>query len=53
MLYDSNDNLTENAVIDKFVQRFYCDLTVMDKGEHWFHMEMQLSFLNSWARQNS
>lgn len=53
VLYGTKDNLTERDVVDKFVNRFNCDLTVMEDGEHWFHTEEQLAVLYNWVRQNS
>lgn len=47
MLYGSKDNLTEHDVVDKFVKRFNCNLTVMENGEHWFYTGEQLAVLNS------
>ena len=52
LLYGSKDNLTERSVVDQFVKRFDCDLTVMENGEHWFHTEEQLAVLNSWVKNN-
>ena len=45
ILYAGKDNLTERAVVDDFVRRFGCGLTVMEDGEHWFHTPEQLDFL--------
>lgn len=53
VLYGSKDNLTERHVVDGFVERFHCILTVMEGGEHWFHTEEQLAVLNAWVRDNS
>lgn len=53
LLYGSNDNLTERYVIDEFVRRFCCDLTVMENAEHWFHTDEQLAVLNDWVKRNS
>ena len=36
------------AVLDDFVRRFGCGLTVMEDGEHWFHTPEQLDFLREW-----
>lgn len=52
VLYGSKDNLTERYIVDKFIERFHCSLTVMENGEHWFHNEEQLAFLNSWEKNN-
>lgn len=52
ILYADKDNLTERCVADSFADHFHCALTVMENGEHWFHTEEQLSFLNIWEREN-
>jgi hypothetical protein len=48
LLYGSPENLTDTNDIDAFAGRFHCDLTVMENGEHWFHTEEQLKFMNDW-----
>jgi alpha-beta hydrolase superfamily lysophospholipase len=52
ILYGSEDNLTEREVVEDFAKRFACDLTVLDGGEHWFHTEKQISFLEKWLDDN-
>jgi len=52
VLYGSKDNLTERYIVDSFVERFRCELTVMENGEHWFHNKDQLAILNRWEQQN-
>ncbi len=52
VLYGSKDNLTGRSVVDKFVERFHCNLMVMENGEHWFHTDEQLSVMHSWEKQN-
>ena len=47
-LYGSLENLTDRTDIDAFAERFHCELTVMENGEHWFHTEEQLAFMNEW-----
>ncbi len=48
ILYGSEDNLTGREVIDDFSERFGCELTVAEDGEHWFHTDEQLAVLNNW-----
>jgi len=48
ILYGSEDNLTEREVAEQFAARFHADLTVLEGGEHYFHTEEQLAFLNEW-----
>ena len=52
ILYAGRDNLTERDVVDAFCRRFSCRLTVMEDGEHWFHTEEQLAFLEGWEYKN-
>lgn len=48
ILYAGKDNLIERAIVDDFVHRFGCGLTVMEGGEHWFHTPEQLTVLHDW-----
>lgn len=48
ILYASEDNLTERDVVDHFVKRFDCELTILQGGEHFFHTQEQLDFLDRW-----
>lgn len=48
ILYPGRDNLTGHTVVEGFVRRFNCDLTVMENGEHWFHTPEQLAVLRNW-----
>lgn len=50
ILYAERDNLTARSVLDSFVSKTGSGLTVMEKGEHWFHTEEQLHFLREWER---
>ena len=51
LLYGGNENLTDRADIDAFAERFRCDLSIMENGEHWFHTEEQLAVLNEWIER--
>lgn len=46
ILYVGNDNLTSRQTVDRFVNNHNSNLTVMDNGEHWFHTDEQLAFLD-------
>lgn len=35
ILYAGKDQLTERFIVNDFVERFNCELTVMEDGEHW------------------
>lgn len=50
ILYGENDDLTPYETIAAFAKRHNATLTVMEKGEHWFHTEEQLRFLDDWIR---
>lgn len=34
----------------EFVNKHNARLTVLENGEHWFHTEEQLAFLDKWLR---
>lgn len=51
IIYGSNDHFTGPEAMKSFSERFFCRLTVMDGGEHWFHTEEQLEFLSQWTRE--
>ena len=53
ILYGSLDNLTSYAVISDFAKRHGFGLTVMENGEHWFHTDEQMYFLDDWIRRKS
>ena len=48
ILYGEHDNLTSLETISAFSKRIGADLTVMPDGEHWFHTEEQMQFLDKW-----
>ena len=51
ILYAGHDNITSRQTIDEFVGTHDAKLTVMDDGEHWFHTEEQMAFLDEWVRR--
>lgn len=51
ILYGDKDNLTSRNIVDFFVKKFSCDLTIMEDGEHWFHTKKQLTFLENWMEE--
>lgn len=53
ILYAEGDNLTSRDTVDAFVREHNCRLTVMENGEHWFHTEEQLAFLDCWMKKES
>lgn len=52
VLYAEQDNLTDLATVNAFADRFHCDLSIMQKGEHWFHTPEQLKFLKQWEESH-
>ena len=50
ILYGSHDNLTSYDTIKAFAEKHNADLTFMENGEHWFHTEEQMRFLDSWIK---
>lgn len=50
ILYGEKDNLTSIETISEFAGRIGASLTVMKDGEHWFHTEEQMEFLDDWLR---
>lgn len=51
ILYGGKDNLTARQTVDQFVDKHHANLTVMQDGEHWFHTDEQLEFLDNWMKQ--
>ena len=48
ILYGEKDNLTTYETMSEFAEKIGATLTVMKNGEHWFHTEEQLKFLDNW-----
>ena len=48
ILYDSRDHLTSYETIAAFAKEHNARLTVMENGEHWFHTQGQMKFLDEW-----
>ena len=48
ILYGRCDNLTSHETIRDFAKKHHARLTVMEDGEHWFHTEEQMRFLDDW-----
>ena len=51
ILYGAHDNLTSPETIRGFAERHHAELTVMPDGEHWFHTEEQMRFLDDWITE--
>ena len=52
ILYGSRDELTDCDTVRRFAEVHGCGLCVMEGGEHWFHTEEQLRFLDNWIKRN-
>lgn len=48
VLYGRADILQSINTIKAFTERTGADLTIMENGEHWFHTEEQMVFLDNW-----
>lgn len=53
ILYGQRDHLTSYETISKFAEQTGASLTVMESGEHWFHTEEQMQFLDRWILEHS
>ena len=52
ILYGDKDNLTAIHTIKEFAEEHNASLIIMEQGEHWFHTEEQMIFLDNWIRTN-
>lgn len=52
ILYGGNDHLTSLETITDFANKHQATLSVMDGGEHWFHTEDQMQFLDNWIKES-
>lgn len=48
ILYGGKDNLTDRVTILEFANKAGAELTIMEDGEHWFHTDEQMKFLDNW-----
>ncbi|MBQ6152156.1 MAG: alpha/beta hydrolase [Ruminococcus sp.] len=53
ILYGSRDDLTSYDTIRSFAEKHNANLTVIKNGEHWFHTEEQMRFLDDWINTGS
>lgn len=51
ILYGDRDTLTSYETVSAFAKTWGASLTVMKGGEHWFHTEEQLAFLDQWIER--
>lgn len=52
ILYADQDHLTSRKTIESYIQNHNASLTIMENGEHWFHTDEQLAFLDRWITMN-
>ena len=50
ILYGEKDNLTSYETILNFTNKSKANLTIMKGGEHWFHTDEQIEFLDNWIK---
>lgn len=48
ILYGDKDNMQSEDLIKDFSNKFSCDLSILESGEHYFHTEEQLKFYKEW-----
>ena len=48
ILYGNKDNLQDENIIKDFCNKFNCELSILENGEHYFHTEEQLKFYEDW-----
>ena len=48
IIYGSRDNLTTYESVSAFTEEHNANLNVMENGEHWFHTDEQMRFLDQW-----
>ena len=51
ILYGGKDSFTDYAAMAAFAREHGARLTVMEDGEHWFHTEEQMAFLDDWLEK--
>lgn len=50
ILYAGKDFMTDPETVRAFAEKHKASLTVMEGGEHWFHTDEQMRFLDGWIR---
>ena len=46
-----SDHLVSRQSVERFAEEHGAGLTVLEGGEHWFHTEDQLAFLDGWMKR--
>ena len=52
ILFADNDNMTSVDTMINFANKINANLTTMRDGEHWFHTNEQMNFLDKWFKEN-
>lgn len=52
ILCGKKDDITPLQTMTSFAHNIHADLTVFDRGEHRFHTEEQMNFLDTWLKRN-
>ena len=51
ILYGNKDNIQDESIIKEFSNKFNCELSILENGEHYFHTEEQLKFYKNWIER--
>ncbi|MEG0361205.1 MAG: alpha/beta hydrolase [Longicatena sp.] len=51
ILYGEKDNLTSHNTVTAFAKSHHANVTIMENGEHWFHTDEQIAFLDKWMKE--
>ena len=51
ILYGADDKMQSLETVRIFADKNKADVTVMENGEHWFHTEEQMAFLDNWIQK--
>ena len=52
ILYGGKDDVTSIETLKSFAEKFNAEVTIMADGEHWFHTDAQIKFLDNWIGIN-
>ena len=48
ILYGKKDDHQDKTIIKDFCNKFHCELSILENGEHYFHTEEQLNSYKDW-----
>ena len=51
ILYGNKDNIQDEQIIKNFCNKYNCDLSILESGEHYFHTEEQLKYYKNWLNK--